>query len=283
MKKLFPFLYLFATCFGFVACSDDDTPSTDGQGGGKPNPAQVFTSGIPKSIGDYHVKTNKNGLITQICDEAGDAIATFSYPTQNRSTNYDVLMEIEEYGAGKVYMKLNQNGFVEHVNQIESDGSKEEWWFKYDAEGHMTQMKRTEGDNEIFDLIYDNGDLIQTVFTPHESNLEEKKTNYIAYTNNNDIKEPIPNKGCVMLFDYTMSVDLDEMEYAYMAGLLGKATKHLPVENRSYLKISEEETITYTEKYEWNLNNVSMPESMVATYFVDGSMESYSDKIYFNW
>lgn len=78
MKKLFPVLLFFTACLCFVACNDNDTPSTDGQGGGKPNPAQVFTGGIPKSIGDYHVKTNEIGLITQICDEAGDAIATFS-------------------------------------------------------------------------------------------------------------------------------------------------------------------------------------------------------------
>ena len=40
---------------------------------------------------------------------------------------------------------------------------------------------------------------------------------------------PIENKGNVMLFDETLYIDLDQLGYAYYAGLLGKATRHLPV------------------------------------------------------
>lgn len=44
-----------------------------------------------------------------------------------------------------------------------------------------------------------------------------------------------------MLFDPTLGIDMDEMEYAYYAGLLGKATKSLPSSNEE-----DGETETFT-------------------------------------
>lgn len=49
-----------------------------------------------------------------------------------------------------------------------------------------------------------------------------------------------------MLFDPTLGIDMDEMEYAYYAGLLGKATKSLPSSNEE-----DGETETFT----WTLNS----------------------------
>lgn len=37
-----------------------------------------------------------------------------------------------------------------------------------------------------------------------------------------------------MPFDIELRVDMDEMKCAYYAGLLGKATKHLPVKNKDF-------------------------------------------------
>ena len=39
----------------------------------------------------------------------------------------------------------------------------------------------------------------------------------INYTTG-EITVPIENKGCLMLFDTTFDIDMDEMRYAYYAG-----------------------------------------------------------------
>ena len=56
-----------------------------------------------------------------------------------------------------------------------------------------------------------------------------------------------------MLFDKTLGIDMDEMQYAYYAGLLGKATKNLPVK----LVDNENDTDNFT----WTLNSNSYPIS----------------------
>jgi len=61
-----------------------------------------------------------------------------------------------------------------------------------------------------------------------------------------------------MLFDATLGIDMDEMKYAYYAGLLGKATKNLPKSN-----VDEEgETTTFT----WTLNDSGLPTKMTDGY-----------------
>lgn len=61
-----------------------------------------------------------------------------------------------------------------------------------------------------------------------------------------------------MLFDTTLGIDMDEMQYAYFAGLLGKATTHLPV--RLVGNEGEEESFT------WHLNASGYPTSMVRSH-----------------
>lgn len=53
-----------------------------------------------------------------------------------------------------------------------------------------------------------------------------------------------------MPFDIELRVDMDEMKCAYYAGLLGKATKHLPVKNKDFT-------------LNWTLNNAGYPIKLV--------------------
>lgn len=57
-----------------------------------------------------------------------------------------------------------------------------------------------------------------------------------------------------MLFDTTLGIDMDEMEYAYYAGLLGKAIKNLPVKC-----VDDEGNV---ENYSWKLNSTGYPTQM---------------------
>ena len=60
-----------------------------------------------------------------------------------------------------------------------------------------------------------------------------------------------------MLFDTTFDIDMDEMRYAYYAGLLGKATKHLPL---SSSREGDEEF------FDWSFNTDGFPTSLSAGY-----------------
>lgn len=76
-----------------------------------------------------------------------------------------------------------------------------------------------------------------------------------------------------MLFDETFGIDMDEMEYAYFAGLLGKATRNLPTER------TEDDGDSHT--YEWTLNGAGLPIKLVSTDFRDGDAEEQT--MTFEW
>ena len=52
------------------------------------------------------------------------------------------------------------------------------------------------------------------------------------------------NKGCLIFFETGLGVDLDNLQNAYYAGMLGKATKHLPIYNMD--KDNEKATFEWT-------------------------------------
>ena len=53
----------------------------------------------------------------------------------------------------------------------------------------------------------------------------------------------------MMFFDTTFDIDVEELQFAYYAGLLGKATKHLPVRS-----IDEENEVTTFRWKKFNAN-----------------------------
>ncbi len=191
-------------------------------------------------------------------------------------------MKVTEQNGGTLNLRLNQQGFIDYVHQTTAAGEVEEWWFNYDNDGHLIKMKRTEGGNEVYELIYNGGDVIQTVYTPHENQLNVKQYTYIAYSYDNS--QPLyDNIGGVMMFDETLNVDLDEMKYAYMAGMLGKATRHLPCENRWYEDTSDDDGIQYRDIFRWQLDTDDFPYLMTQTSYTDDVLEPYSDSYSFSW
>ena len=57
-----------------------------------------------------------------------------------------------------------------------------------------------------------------------------------------------------MFYDKTLGIDMDEMWFAYYAGLLGKATKHLP------LKLTyESDSYEDITNFAWTLNANGFP------------------------
>lgn len=247
------------SCMGFASCSDDDKDEPNGGENGTEvvvNPSNVFTAGIPKQVGGMSVTTDITGLVTAMNDAEDGVKITFSYPSASRAESYDVVMMVEEDGDKNVFnLLLNDMGFTKYCKQIESDGNVEEWWFEYNADSQLIKMTRSEGDNEVHEIVYENGNIVSVkeIHTDHEGDNDW----VISYGST-----LIENKGCIMLFDETFGIDMDEMKYAYFAGLLGKATKNLPIGKADLI---DGDKGTYT----WSLNANGLPIKLVAVEFGD--------------
>ena len=239
-----------ALCLGFTACSDDDE-NENGEGGENTatvvNPSQVFTGELPKSVSGMAISHNEEGLVTNITTEDGDKAVFEYFPATTKADvakdRARITVTDEEGDVTELNLQLNSDGYVEFCNSIDHAGTPDAdeftWEMEYDTEGHLVVMKRSESDGEITNITYKDGDVVKTS-TRYvasgdlngdgiiDSNDEWEYSAAIDYTTDN-ITAPIENKGCLMLFDEILDVDMDEMIYAYYGGMLGKATKHLPL------------------------------------------------------
>lgn len=265
---------LFASCFVvFMACSDDNKDAEEVI----TNPSIVFTGGQPKSVLGMSM-TYTDGLLTKIGDDGKNI--TFSYGLKTRSsiitkadsTNLKMTVEYDDDPNDVRYFDLiiGSNGFVEKCIETYKDNADVDTWeFGYNADGQLNYMKRSEGGNEVTTITYENGNITAVSMVSED---DGDKLNTRIYYTSDAIKTAIENKGCLMLFDITFGVDMDEMKYAYWAGLLGKATKHLPIKLISVENSLEEDT----ETFEWNLSN-GYPNKMIET--ASWGSEEYS----FTW
>lgn len=264
MKKIITMAYLSAAVLGatmtFSSCSNDNN---DNNGNDTPNtvvnPKTVFTGGLPKSVAGMTIQTNDKGQVSAI--QAEDEKITFEYiePTTRAANSPNVIMTVENSEEKLVCnLFLNKNGFVTHCDGTtyykykSKDGdapTHETWDFTYNKDGQLLTMFRSD-DNEKTNITYENGDIVSI---SNEWTGETEKDLYKVYYTSPSVSSPIPNKGCLMFYDSMLHVDMDEMEYAYYAGVLGKATKNLPVriDNGNHI-----------ENFPWKLNSAGYPISL---------------------
>lgn len=261
--KRFAWVVLLTLCSTtlFVGCSDDDDDDggKEPEVGGQIDPSNVFTGKLPKSYAGSAVTYNNEGLVTKIVTE--DEEVTFTYPsaiTKASSAKQVIRMTIfyPDYPEeGKMYldMTIGDSGYVESCKETyEKDSDIDTWEFGYNSDGQLNYMMRSENDNRKTRITYTNGDITKIEET---SDINEHYIGTVSYG-----ATPIENKGCIMLFDTTFSIDMDEMQFAYLAGLLGKATKHLPV---LYTDESNDDS-SYEYNFEWKLDSNSYPTSMTS-------------------
>ena len=268
-----------ALCLGFAACSDDDE-NENGEGGGSTvtvvKPSEVFKGGLPKSAAGMSITQNKEGLVTSIIGEDGEKVV-FEYffaetkadATKDRAK---ITVTDDEGDVTELNLQLNSNGYVEYCNSIDhagtSDASEFTWEMKYDADGHLIEMRRSEGSGELTKITYKDGDAVKTSTSYMgggdmngdgvlDGNDEWEDGAIIDYTTG-EIATPIDNKGCLMMFDELLDVDMDEMIYAYYGGMLGKATKHLPLAMRD-----ADDTSVELSNYKWTLNSDGYPTQLL--------------------
>lgn len=268
-----------ALCLGFTACSDDEE-NENGEGGGSTvtvvKPSEVFKGGLPKSAAGMSISQNKEGLVTSIIGEDGEeAVFEYFFAETKADAMKDrakITVTDDEGDVTELNLQLNSNGYVEYCNSIDhagtSDASEFTWEMKYDADGHLIEMRRSEGGGELTKITYKDGDAVKTSTSYMgggdmngdgvlDGNDEWEDGAIIDYTTG-EIATPIDNKGCLMMFDELLDVDMDEMIYAYYGGMLGKATKHLPLAMRD-----ADDTSVELSNYKWALNSDGYPTQLL--------------------
>ena len=128
------------------------------------------------------------------------------------------------------------------------------WNLEYNFDNRLVKAVQSEsGFQTTYTLTYKNGDATESSTV---SQKEGKETNrYQIFYTSSKVTSPIANKGCIMFFDKGLGIELDDLEYAYYAGMLGKATKHLTTYNldKDNDKIS----------FDWVINESGFPTKVV--------------------
>lgn len=256
MKNLFKFTsYAFIACsFVLASCGDDD--DNELVGGNAPSTEDVMPGGLPTSIGGNAFTTNANGQLTKV--GSGEDAVTFEYGTFLADGKvFSVrINDDDDY----IYCQTNAQGYVTYAYEVYDDGDTDGWNFEYNAAGQLTKLSRTEG-NYVCNITYENGDITKVVSEENESDEDGDyfyKSEYTFTYTNSEFSTKVPNKGNLMLFDTFYQIDMDEMEVAYFAGLLGKATTNLPMGyTEKYTSTSYNNT--YSETYNWEFNDNQLP------------------------
>jgi len=160
--------------------------------------------------------------------------------------------QVNKHIVTMIYCYENRTKYI--TLNLDSDGAMEkatyddgEWYeFGYNSDKQLNRMVRHDDDIlETTNITYNNGSLIKV-------NEDDGDAFYMTYTSD-DIPTPIENKaGLMYKCDMLWGIDLDEFNFAYMAGLLGYAPIYLPIATRSSDGYEN-------NNYKWNLDNNGIP------------------------
>lgn len=283
LKAEFAAICMLACGLMFTGCSNTEnseepetvTPPSENSGAGLPS--NVFANGTPKSTPDVKsITLDEQGRVSQL--EIRDGKVSFTYaPATKATTQYDAVMTIEtEYNSRKYkdefYLSIENNLVVSALEKDYESNNTQAWTFKYNSDDRLIYLEKSGED--LYNMSYDaNGDLTKVTFKDLSETTDTTDTTefYIIEYTSNKIPAAIENKGCIMEWDHTFDIDMDNMKYAYMAGLLGKATTHLP------LAVREEDGTVLT--MQWKLNQNNYPVQLQ----VDYSYGSPSDNFSYTW
>ena len=193
-----------------------ETPDTDLPENLSPL-ANVFTGKLLKDM-DGDRFTYENGYLTQITNDK--ETITFHYNYATGAEGADVYVTMRGDGDDDFEITLNEQGFAEKIVQTSYDQYGEDVYTKtleYDADGHLTAMN-DDRNGRLYDLTWTDGDLTKVHWLSERGN-----EHTYTYTYGNQA-----NTNCLLFYYKVYSVDIDEVQCLYYAGLLGKAPKHLP-------------------------------------------------------
>jgi len=268
MKKTITIALLTAAVIGatsfFSSCSIKNDDDSDWIIDRRPDPvtidlSKVFTNGTPKEVDSMTIQTDERGLVTSI--KTKDETVSFKYfNTKTRAIVIpNVVMKVERNGKATVYiMYLNNNGFVRRCVIEQKENTKEDTWrFTYNDNEQLINIIHSADNYKELTLTYKDSNISEietkTILSP--ATTKQKDTCKVAYTSTAS-PTPIVNKGNIMLFNTTFGIDMGAIKYAYYAGLLGKATKNLPVQLID--KNGNKNTFT------WIVNSNGFPTAMTS-------------------
>ena len=268
MRKLLNFVWLLAialsAAIALTACSKNSDGPDGGEDKGKVevNPTKVFVNGMPKIVDGSVFTRDFKGRLSSIYNREENVLIAFAYTSSILGTKDvpNVVMTVTDGDERTVYnLFLNKDGFVKYCDEIdyEKKGNTPKtttWNFEYNSDGQLIKaVESKDGVKTSSTIAYNDGDAVETVTM---SEKDGKKTDhYRIYYTSKKVTSPIENRGCIMSFDVALGLDLDHLHGAYYAGMLGKATKHLPIYNMD--KDNDKTT------FDWILNDNGFPTKIV--------------------
>ena len=268
MKKLSNFVWLLAIALGaaiaLTACSKNSDGPDGGEDKGKVevNPTKVFVNGMPKIVDGSVFTRDFKGRLSSIYNKEENVLIAFAYTSSILGTKDvpNVVMTVTDADERTVYnLFLNKDGFVKYCDEIdyEKKGNTPKtttWNFEYNSDGQLIKaVQSKDGVKTSSTIAYNDGDAIETVTMSEKDGKETD--HYRIYYTSKKVTLPIENRGCIMSFDVALGLDLDHLHGAYYAGMLGKATKHLPIYNMD--KDNDKTT------FDWILNDNGFPTKIV--------------------
>ena len=268
MKKLSNFVWLLAIALGaaiaLTACSKNSDGPDGGEDKGKVevNPTKVFVNGMPKIVDGSVFTRDFKGRLSSIYNREENVLIAFAYTSSILGTKDvpNVVMTVTDADERTVYnLFLNKDGFVKYCDEIdyEEKGNNPKtttWNFEYNSDGQLIKaVQSKDGVKTSSTIAYNDGDAVETVTMSEKDGKETD--HYRIYYTSKKVTLPIENRGCIMSFDVALGLDLDHLQIAYFAGMLGKATKHLPIYNMD--KDNDKTT------FDWTFNNNGFPTKIV--------------------
>lgn len=268
MKKLSNFVWLLAIALGaaiaLTACSKNSDGPDGGEDKGKVevNPTKVFVNGMPKIVDGSVFTRDFKGRLSSIYNREENVLIAFAYTSSILGTKDvpNVVMTVTDADERTVYnLFLNKDGFVKYCDEIdyEKKGNTPKtttWNFEYNSDGQLIKaVESKDGVKTSSTIAYNDGDAIETVTMSEKDGKETD--HYRIYYTSKKVTSPIENRGCIMSFDVALGLDLDHLHGAYYAGMLGKATKHLPIYNMD--KDNDKTT------FDWTFNDNGFPTKIV--------------------
>ena len=268
MKKFSNFVWLLAIALGaaiaLTACSKNSDGPDGGEDKGKVevNPTKVFVNGMPKIVDGSVFTRDFKGRLSSIYNREENVLIAFAYTSSILGTKDvpNVVMTVTDADERTVYnLFLNKDGFVKYCDEIdyEKKGNTPKtttWNFEYNSDGQLIKaVESKDGVKTSSTIAYNDGDAVETVTMSEKDGKETD--HYRIYYTSKKVTSPIENRGCIMSFDVALGLDLDHLHGAYYAGMLGKATKHLPIYNMD--KDNDKTT------FDWILNDNGFPTKIV--------------------
>lgn len=268
MKKIFTFILSMCLCCasGYAAGKGASVAATN-----------VFKGKLIQSLTvsdeDFDATftftyNDKSQLLSAKCVESGESqTVTFDYTGGSiKGTDYDVKMVIEDFDETiSLYITVGDNLFAssvyEEIVSWEDGNSTGTWDLEYNADNQLVKITRSQWGKEVTDISYSNGDITKVEVS--ENNFFDDSYTF-SYTN------AIDNTSGFMLYDELYNADIEEMEIAYFAGLLGQPSRHLP--DASVDDEGDKET------YTWTIDDNGYPSRLIATEYGE-----YTETFTFTW